>query len=244
MSTSPTVLPQTSSTEDQNIQILELAISLFARNFKPTLLNLDSLKVSGIIPTDWELARQPVINNRTAQLSFKNGVSLLAQGNALTCAQAVQKTDELQIPATSRRFVEKMSNAEYSGVSISPKMLVVLGKSQDNEARKFIIERVIAPGPWREIGEGPAQAKVDFAYKLDRCPMTLSIAEAQLSRPNKSGIPSLLFASNFTYNLDPKNGDLLQQIYQRIDGWPQDLQMFQDIVQQRFLGQVDSVFPQ
>jgi hypothetical protein len=46
----------------QKIAIQELALSLTAKNHSPTLLNSDFLKHSGIVPTNWELARPPIFS--------------------------------------------------------------------------------------------------------------------------------------------------------------------------------------
>jgi hypothetical protein len=36
------------------------------------------LRYSGIIPEDWELARQPVRTPQAAQVSYQNGISIVA----------------------------------------------------------------------------------------------------------------------------------------------------------------------
>ena len=58
----------------QALEIQELAIVITAKNYDPSLLNPNFLKYSGIIPTDWELARQPVVSNRASQIVFNNGI--------------------------------------------------------------------------------------------------------------------------------------------------------------------------
>ncbi len=166
--------------QDQTIQIQELAIVLGAKNFKPTLLNPDALTVAGIIPGDWVLARQPVLSAQVGQLSFKNGVNIIAQGNTLTFSEGIRPGQEVQIPSVARQYVTKMNNADYRTVGISPKVLIGFSREEDT-ARKFIVEQLIAPGPWREIGT-QAQAKVEFSYRLDRCFFNLSIVEARIAQ--------------------------------------------------------------
>ena len=39
----------------------EMAIALVANQFNPTILKLDFLKISGIIPDDWEVQKQPIL---------------------------------------------------------------------------------------------------------------------------------------------------------------------------------------
>jgi len=56
---------QTSNSSQQNTalkDIEELTLSLVIQNFNPTLLSYDFLNMSGIVPKEWELASQPIIN--------------------------------------------------------------------------------------------------------------------------------------------------------------------------------------
>ena len=55
---------------NKTVQLQELAIVVAAPNHNPTILTVDFLKYSGIVPTDWELASQPISTNRAAQVSF------------------------------------------------------------------------------------------------------------------------------------------------------------------------------
>lgn len=43
-----------------SVDLQELAIVLTAKNHNPSILNPDFLKCSGIIPSEWELSRQPL----------------------------------------------------------------------------------------------------------------------------------------------------------------------------------------
>lgn len=224
--------------EDQNLQIQELAIVLGAQNFKPTLLNPDALTVAGIIPNDWELARQPVVTPQVAQLSFKNGVNFLAQGNVLTLSEGIRPGQDVHIPAIAQQYMNKMENAGYRTVGISPKVLIGFPGGAEDTARQFIVEQLIAPGPWREIGTQPIQAKIEFSYPLDRCFLNLSIVEARIAQQDKPTIPAILFNSNFAYNLPADNPQqALQLAKQHIDSWMEDWKFFQETVQQKFLSQ-------
>lgn len=237
---------QATTSENRSIDIQELAITIAAKGLNPTILNLDFLKYSGIIPSDWELARQPVLNARAAQLSFKSGVNIVAQPGSVTFSQAFgNQNNPMQVPDVATKYIEKLPNAEYQGVSISPKSLVAFGE-ESNVVSKYITETLIAPGPWREIGNAPVQANINFVYRLDRCPMTLSINEARLQRPEKPTIPALLFAGSFNYQVTKTSEvERLSEMKEKIQNWQTDMNSFREIVNQRFLGggESDSVFP-
>ncbi|MBZ8178915.1 MAG: hypothetical protein SAL07_00275 [Oscillatoria sp. PMC 1051.18] len=228
-----------------SLQIQELAIALSASNINPTMFTHDFLKVSGIVPGDWELARKPVINPRASQISFKNGVNVAAQPGTVTFFEGMaNKTPEqMQVSNVVRNSVEKLAQADYRAIVISPKSLFAWKEGEDI-AKNFITNTLIAPGPWREYGKGPAQATINFLYQLDRCSMSLSVNDARLQQQDKSAIPALLFSGNFNYNLAQYSPqERISQIYQRIDSWQADFDTYREIVNQRFLGQQQSVFP-
>lgn len=54
----------------QSLAVQELAIIIAAKNHNPTILTPDFLKYTGIVPADWELARQPIFTSSVAQVIF------------------------------------------------------------------------------------------------------------------------------------------------------------------------------
>ncbi|MEC4991354.1 MAG: hypothetical protein SAJ37_21685, partial [Oscillatoria sp. PMC 1068.18] len=228
-----------------SLQIQELAIALSASNINPTMFTADFLQVSGIIPGDWELARKPVTNPRASQISYKNGVNVAAQPGTVTFFEGMAKKtpQEMQLSQVVRNSVEKLAQADYRAIVISPKSLFAWKEGEDI-AKNFITNTLIAPGAWRDYGKTPAQATINFLYQLDRCSMSLSVNDARLQQQDKSAIPALLFSGNFNYNLAQYSPqERISQIYQRIDGWQTDFDTYSEIVNQRFLGQQQSVFP-
>jgi hypothetical protein len=57
------------------------------QNYNPITLTPDSLKYSGIIPTDWELARPPVLSPSMAKIVFQSGVTIAAQTNRIVFSE-------------------------------------------------------------------------------------------------------------------------------------------------------------
>jgi len=72
-----------------SLQLSEIAIALVAKDLNPAVLNPDFLKYTGIIPTDWELANQPIYNNNLVQLVYKNGVGIIVQPNRLNVLEMI-----------------------------------------------------------------------------------------------------------------------------------------------------------
>lgn len=230
----------------KNMELQEIAVTIAAKNLNPGMLSPDFLKVSGIIPQDWELSRQPVANARVVQLSFKNGVNVVAQPGTVTFAEAIGKKalHEIQALDVACKYVEKLPNADYQGVSINPKSLIGLDGGED-AARKYLVETLVAPGPWQDVGQGNMKANLSFLYQLERCQLNLSITEAKIQQPEKQPISALLFSGSFNYAVaNLAASERIAQLTERINNWQMELTTFRDIVNQKFLGQTESVFPE
>jgi hypothetical protein len=224
---------------NQPLDIQELAITLSAQNLNPTMLTVDNLRSLGVIPADWELVKQPVLNQLQARLNFKNGVNLVAQQRKITFAEPMtgENAQHLKVPTLAKGFMAKFTQAGYQTLSIAPKTIVSFGNEQNRNPRQFIMETMIAQGPWQEIGNGLPQASVNFVYQLQGCQLNLSVNEVQLraqNDPNQS-VPALLFSGSFNYG---------SQIETQIDRWSENLATFREIVHQKFLGNsAGGIFP-
>lgn len=231
----------------QPMDIQELAITLSAKNLNPMMLTLDNLISLGVIPGDWELAKQPVMNQLQARLNFKNGVNIVAQQRNITFAEPIspQNSKSVQAPVIAKEFVAKFAKAGYVTVSIAPKTIVSFGNDQSTNPRQFIVEKIIAPGPWREVGNGAPQASVNFVYQLQECQLNLSVNEVRLRAQNQSNqsAPALLFSGSFNYRFAQEGGSVTQ-LQTQIDRWSDNLETFTKIVHQQFLGKSEGgIFP-
>jgi len=230
-------------TEPMNIQ--ELAITLSAKKINPTILTLANLNSLGIIPEDWELVNQPVINQLQARLNFKNGVNIIAQPQKVTIAESLNQEQNQSIltPSLAKEFVAKFAKASYQTISIAPKIIVTFGNEQTMSPRQFLTEKLIASGPWLEIGSQTPQASVDFVYQLEACQLNLNVNEVQLTSKNQpnQAVAGLLFSGSFNYATNPNE---VTQIQTQIDNWSDNLERFREIVQQTFLGKSNTgIFP-
>ncbi|WP_013321871.1 hypothetical protein [Gloeothece verrucosa] len=241
-----TVGPNSESNSSLQLrEIQELSISISAQKLNPTMLSEDFLKASGIIPSDWELNKQPVLNPNYAQVSFQNGVSIVTQPRTITFLEMLgtKQSTEIKLPELVHKYVEKLPLAEYQGLSISPKSVVPLSGSLD-AGRKFITETLLAPGAWQEFGKEPVQAGLNLLYQLDKCQFNLTINEARLQLPDQQSLPALLFSGSFNYDLTSNTeGERIEKLNQGIDEWEANLEAFREIVNERFLGQQGSLFP-
>ncbi len=227
-------------------EIQEIAITIAAKNLNPTLLTEEFLKFSGIIPGDWELTKQPILSPAGSQVSFQNGVSIVAQPRTISFVEGIgNKTiQELQIPAIAQQYVEKLPKAEFQNLTINPKSIIPLLESLDS-ARKYITQTLLSPGAWQNLGNAPLQAGINLLYQLDNRQLSISINEANLQLPDGKTLSAILFAGSFNYGIEGVTSqERLDRLQKAINNWQIDLETFQEIVSQRFLSQQvqESVF--
>lgn len=226
--------PSAQSSTLNNIE--ELTISIVIKNLNPTMLSHEFLTMSGIVPTDWELARQPVVNPRGSQVSYKNGVNVIAQPNTISFVEAIANKDvkQLQFAQIAEKYVQKMSNADYQGLSISPKIIAPF--PEEDGGKNFINNTLLGQGPWRNFGKSSPQAAMELFYQLEDCQLGLKINPARLQQPDGKVISAVLFAGNFAYNMKNITGEeKIKKLSQKINNWQEDLDIFRELIYQKFL---------
>ena len=175
------------------VTIQELALALTAKNHSPTLLNSDFLKYSGIVPSDWELARPPIFGPQISQVAFTNGINIVAQSNAITFIESLstKPLEDTKIPAVIGKYVEALPRTDYQTLSINPRSFITFQEGDENTARKYITSTLLSEGSWSDVGKAPVKAGVNLVYPLERGELKLSVAEALLQLPNADPTPGL-----------------------------------------------------
>ncbi|MDM9384715.1 hypothetical protein QUB80_29075 [Chlorogloeopsis sp. ULAP01] len=223
----------------QNLIVQELAIIIAAKNHKPTILNPDFLFCTGIVPSDWQLARQPIYTNSVAQVTFTNGITIIAEPNRVIFVEPIAElaTESLQIPAMSRKYMQTLPNIEFEAVGINPRGYVPFAGSGD-AARQYMTKTLLSPGAWLEVGEEPMRASLNLFYRFKRAPFYLNVNEAVLRSPDETTTPIVMFNGSFTYEVNGESEtEKLTTLYQGIENWQVDLETFQEIVNTKFLAE-------
>ena len=221
------------------ITIQELALALTAKNHSPALLNSDFLKYSGIVPTDWELARPPILGSQISQVAFTNGINIVAQSNAITFIESLsaKPLEDTKIPAIIRKYVEALPRTDYQTLSINPRSFVTFEGGEENAASEYITSTLLSKGTWSDVGKAPVKAAVNLVYALERRELNLSVAEALLQLQEAPPTPAVLFSGSFQYEVAGElEGEKLQHLYQLLENWQPDLEAYREIVNERFLG--------
>ena len=216
--------------------IEELTITIAAKKLSPSMLSPDFLKHTGIVPSEWELARDPITNTRGRQINFKNGLNVIAQPGSISFIEALSNKDfeKLQFSQVATQYINKLPNAEYQALSIGPKIIVPF--EGEEGGKNFISEKLLADGPWQKFGDKPPQAALNLFYQLAQCQLSLNINPAKLQQPDETVISAILFAGNFTYPLtNIAATDKINKLSEIINNWTTDLKTFRELVYEKFL---------
>lgn len=214
----------------------ELAIVVSVKTQNPTILNEDFLKQTGIIPSDWKLAREPIYTDRVAQIVFENGFSIAAQPDRVMFLEAVGDKDLATISAgeVAQKYVATLKLADYQAVGINFRSYVA--QESPEAASEYINGELLAAGSWQQYGTGTMRASLNLVYNLSDRQLNLSINEASIQFPEQPATPVVLFAGNFSYDASQTPADdKAAKIAELIGNWQQDLNEYTALISERFI---------
>ncbi|MDZ8261497.1 hypothetical protein [Nostoc sp. ChiQUE01b] len=221
----------------QSLNIQEIAIAITAKQHNPTILTPDFLKYSGIVPSDWELAKPPILTDSAAQVVFQNSISITAQVNRIIFTEliATKESTEVEIPALAAKYLETLAQVDYQEVSINFRGHVFF-EQPNNTARNYIFGTLLNPGPWHEFGIAPVQAAMRFNYTLEGAQMSLDINEGGLQLPDQTVRPIVLFTATFNHAIvQEEQSQRLAIISEIISNWRTDIEAYKELVNTKFL---------
>ena len=124
-----------------SIKLDELAITLSTPGAIPVLINPDFLLHNGIVERAWAIELPVIIESRYAQVSYTNGLSLIASEDRFIISQVAQNghslnVDEIVCPEVLVRYLSLVPPAVgYQGVQIEPVCSITM---DDSEAGRLI----------------------------------------------------------------------------------------------------------
>jgi hypothetical protein len=214
----------------------EVSIVIAAQQ-SPSMLREDLLKYSGIIPTEWQLVRPPVISEQLSQLAFENGCSIAAQPDRLMFLEAIGDKDpeKVAIGDVARKYVETMKAADYQAVGVNFRSYVPY-PTDTEAADRYICHNLLAPGDWQSHGKENVRAALNLLYTLERGQLNLSINSATIQQPEQDPLPILLFSGNFNYDIkEVPTNKRIPTMTALIDNWITDYDTFRELIQQKFV---------
>jgi hypothetical protein len=230
----------------KHLNLQELAIVIAIKEIDPTLVTPEFLKYSQIIPSEWEVIGQPARSFQGSQVTFKNGVTVIAQPQRISFAELVgdRSPTELEIPKLAEKLVDVLPNLSFVGVGINMRGYIDFGTDR-HRLREFVFQNLLAPGAWQQLGNAPVQAGINLGYTFDERRLNLTINEATIQTAEAQTNSIALFAGNFDYDIVNTIAPAAhtQRIKQIITNWQRDLELYQEVVSRFTLADTTIAFP-
>jgi hypothetical protein len=226
----------------QNLTIQELAIVIAVQKIDPTLLTPEFLTMTQIVPADWEVLGQPVRSFEGSQITYQQGVSIIAQTQRLSFVELVVNKDPkaIEVAKIAESLVKVLANLDFVGVGINFRGYLDF-EGQPEASSKFMFSHLLNMGEWLTIGEAPVQAGLNLGYTFPDKRLNLTINEAAVQQPDQTSLPIVLFSGNFDYDLSATDSQADRGRLGKILGsWQEDLKLYQDVVG-KFKQQSESV---
>ena len=215
----------------------QFSIMLSVQDFNPTMLTLDLLKASGVIPEDWEPARPQVMFRQGTRIGFKTGVEILAQSGLVQFSESLggKTLENLAVVDLAQRYTSALPNLNYQGAAINLRRFIIFESAE--VVHQYIHGRLLNYGNWQDFGIAPMQASLNLTYTLEHCQLRLAINEAQLKTAEYQEIPGIVFSGSFRYPIQTESGEArLESLHQGISNWREDFATFENFIDQQFLG--------
>ncbi|MBD2059420.1 hypothetical protein H6F88_26060 [Oculatella sp. FACHB-28] len=223
---------------NRTIDMRQLELVLVVEKHNPILLNPEFLKTKGIIPFHWELTQPPTYDEGVALTIFQNGVYIAHRGNAIAFFEDVREKnlDELEVPDVVYRYVERLPQENYQAVGLNLEGHTLF--DDQDTARSYLQGTLLNGDRPHTSDQNLVQMISNFIYKLDEGVFTLTVRNTELELSKTEHIPVLLFAANFHRDLSKiLEAERVQTLSQIIENWEDDVDTYQDIVNNQFLAQ-------
>lgn len=227
-------LPNFNLKQPTTIQDLEeVTISLFSSNFEMYAVNSKILYEKQIIPQDWVLTQEKLINPKLIQFMFKNGFKIQTQVGKIDFSTSINH-HQIPIPKIINNFIYALPQFTYHRLQIMPKRLICL-PGKINVAQNFILENILHKGYWQNFNNVKPQAQLTFIYDLNNSYLTLKINDVKFKQSKKQIKPALFFRGIFNENLQDKSKvETLKKLDLILQKYDQYLNTFNQVVNNFF----------
>jgi hypothetical protein len=217
----------------QNLIIQELAIVIAVEKIDPTLITPEFLSMTQIVPSEWEVLGQPMRSHEGSQITYQQGISIVAQPQRISFVELIIDKDpeSIEVIKIAKSLVKILANLKFAGIGINFRGYLDFS-GQEAEAHRFMFSHLLASGDWQNIGIAPVQAGINLGYAFPGKKLNLTINEATVQQPDRSAVPIILFSGNFDYELNAtENSADLAKLGQVLADWQKDMQLYKDVVE-------------
>ena len=212
------------------LRVTNLSVVLVAANHNPSILNPDFLKNNGIVDSAWEAAEGTVSSPMGSSVQFANGFLITAALQRLTFDEYLGHAPAAQsvVIDVARRYILTLRHVDYSAIGFNVRGFIPASEAEE----EFVMEHLIADGPWKEFGTGLRAAKATFDYQLEDATFNVIVESGDFQYSDEDVAQNVVgFAGNFHRNVAGGGADLrIAAIQEALDRGLKDLDTFRAFV--------------
>ena len=202
----------------------------------PKELSLDFFRNSGIVPSDWEPEPTPLVPRFLGGFTFSNGVGFFADGSEFRFVETIasKKPDDFFVPRMAISYLGAVRQCDFSAVRFELRGHVEI--ENDEELRAFVLDRLLAEGPWRSSDPRLIDAQTMLVYDFGDAQCTLTIKKTFFQPGKEAQRDVLAFFATFTH---AAVGDSAQERFESsvklVADWRTDFDRYVSTVASHFL---------
>jgi hypothetical protein len=225
-------------TQKLELEGINLDIAIATEKSAVSTINPEFLIAAGI-SDEIQLVSEPILTKDFASVELAQNIRISGEFGRVAFSELMAgKTDEsLKIPSMAIRYTKTLSHLGYKAFALNYRGFRSFPSDQDG-ARKYIIENFFPNASWQTIGKSPARASVNLVFEMSRSPVYMNITEATVRKEDESTMPIVMFSGSFSYVLDGESAaEKLAYMHECIGNWQSDFAEFTDIINNHFLVQ-------
>jgi hypothetical protein len=206
--------------------LLNSSVVILAKAHNPTILHPSFLSAQGIVPSDWELAENPICTPAISVVKYANNVVFTAELNKLMIRQDDPSADT-PVRRLALAYVEKLPHVTYSAVGVNFAAFI-----ERPTPAQWVIDRFLSKGPGNDEKLKPDAVGLKFVYPVEGGRLNLGCDAGTIQNAEKkTTVPALIINANYD---TPVSGHSIEETKNAISLFDKRLVHFTEIT--------DSVF--
>ena len=212
-----------------------ISFVLFAEELADAIIHPGILQNLGIIPTEWELAARPVVDELQTKLVFDNQVSITIQTDCIIFSENIEQRqlETLQIPTIVVAYIQLFSQIPYRSLRIVLQSEIAFNSVA--AVTQYISKNLLPFSYWQSFADQSSDTislSVVYPYKSGSFQLEISHRESA-SVENRS--LTIDFTGKFEYQLrGQSNHEKIEHLNSLIYQWQSDVNQFTNFLQQHF----------
>jgi hypothetical protein len=207
----------------KKFELIECSIVAAGKNHNPSILNPDFLKRNKIVPEEgWE-AEKILATDVFSQVAFKNGIVITVEPQKIIFLDndPSRSISEPALDDIAISYIKKLPHVTYTAVGINFKYVVFFKDKE--EAERFVLDKIVSPGSWKDISGGLHSANLKFIYQVDGGVLNLSIDPAAFQKAGQPEVKDIIaISANFHRDIPKEPESIIKRIEEIIRGWERD----------------------